>query len=140
MATPDWNWQRRAACRGEKVVLFFGPDGERQPERDARERKAAAVCGGCLATNECLSYAVETRQVGFWGGLNDDQRQSVRRRRQRTVNATAPTVDEKACRDCGETKLATEFPKDKRSKDGLVSYCRTCDAARRQRDTVEAVA
>jgi len=30
---PNWGWQDAAACRGTDVVLFFGPDGERQPER-----------------------------------------------------------------------------------------------------------
>ena len=29
---PNWGWQDEAACRGKEVVLFFGPDGERQPE------------------------------------------------------------------------------------------------------------
>jgi WhiB family redox-sensing transcriptional regulator len=140
MATPDWAWQRDAACRGDDVGLFFGLDGERGDAKAQRERKAKAICSQCPVRNECLSYAVETRQLGFWGGLNDDQRQSERRRRQRRAGATAPTVDDKTCRDCGDTKLATEFHKDKRSKDGLLSSCRTCDVARRQRDTVEAVA
>ena len=31
---PSWGWQDAAACRGEDLVLFFGPDGERQPERE----------------------------------------------------------------------------------------------------------
>jgi len=37
---PNWGWQDAAACRGEDLLLFFGPDGERQPEREIRERKA----------------------------------------------------------------------------------------------------
>ena len=47
MPRPNWGWQDEAACRGEDVVLFFGPDGERQPERDIRERKAKAICASC---------------------------------------------------------------------------------------------
>ena len=43
MPRPNWGWQDDAACRGKEVVLFFGPDGERQPERDIRERKAKVV-------------------------------------------------------------------------------------------------
>lgn len=136
-----WSWQDDAACKGEDLVLFFGPENERQPQKDIRERKAKAICSQCPARNECLDYALSRpEKYGMWGGMNEDERASGRRRLMRQANATAPTVDEKTCRDCGETKLATEFPKDKRSKDGLVSYCRTCDAARRQRDTVEAVA
>ena len=44
---PNWGWQDAAACRGTDVVLFFGPDGERQPEREIRERKAKAMCASC---------------------------------------------------------------------------------------------
>ena len=29
---PNWGWQDAAACKGEDLLLFFGPDGERQPE------------------------------------------------------------------------------------------------------------
>ena len=25
---PNWGWQDAAACRGEDLMLFFGPDGE----------------------------------------------------------------------------------------------------------------
>ena len=46
---PNWGWQDAAACRGEDLMLFFGPDGERQPERDVRERKAKQVCASCHA-------------------------------------------------------------------------------------------
>ncbi|HLI41110.1 MAG TPA: WhiB family transcriptional regulator, partial [Streptosporangiaceae bacterium] len=41
---PNWGWQDAAACRGEDLLLFFGPDGERQPEREIRERKAKEIC------------------------------------------------------------------------------------------------
>ncbi len=43
---------------GEDLVLFFGPDGERQPEREIRERKAKQICMGCPVRTECLDYAV----------------------------------------------------------------------------------
>ena len=39
---PSWAWQDAGLCRGKDIVLFFGPDGERQPEREVRERKAKA--------------------------------------------------------------------------------------------------
>ena len=55
---PSWAWQDAAACRGKDIVLFFGPDGERQPEREVRERKAKTVCAACPVQAECLTYAV----------------------------------------------------------------------------------
>ncbi|MFD1118840.1 WhiB family transcriptional regulator [Sphaerisporangium aureirubrum] len=81
---PSWGWQDDAACRGEDLVLFFGPDGERQPERDIRERKAKAICAQCPVRAECLDYALSRpEKYGTWGGLNEDERASERRRRMR---------------------------------------------------------
>ena len=75
---PNWGWQDAAACRGEDLMLFFGPDGERQPERDIRERKAKQVCASCPVRIECLNYAVaRPEKYGTWGGLNEDERSVV---------------------------------------------------------------
>jgi hypothetical protein len=41
------NWQGRAVCGGARVWLFFGPDGETEPERRIREAKAKAICASC---------------------------------------------------------------------------------------------
>ena len=85
---PSWAWQDGAACRGKEIVLFFGPDGERQPERDIRERKAKLVCASCPVKMECLNYAVSRpEKYGTWGGLNEEERASERRRRMRRANA-----------------------------------------------------
>ena len=85
---PDWRWQDRAACRGEDLMLFFGPDGERQPDREIRERKAKQVCMGCPVRTDCLDYAVtRPERYGTWGGLNEDERASERRRRMRRASA-----------------------------------------------------
>ena len=72
---PNWGWQDAAACKGEDLLLFFGPDGERQPEREIRERKAKGVCAACPVRLECLNYAVSRpEKYGTWGGLNEDER------------------------------------------------------------------
>src|ERR1039457_5823411 len=85
---PNWGWQDAAACRGEDLLLFFGPDGERQPEREIRERKAKGVCAACPVRLECLNYAVSRpEKYGTWGGLNEDERSAERRRRMRRGNA-----------------------------------------------------
>ncbi|MGS2645915.1 WhiB family transcriptional regulator [Streptosporangium sp. G12] len=70
-------------------MLFFGPDGERQPERDLRERKAKAICAQCLVRSECLDYALSRpEKYGTYGGLNEDERASERRRRMRRAAAS----------------------------------------------------
>ena len=87
-ARTNWAWQDAAACRGKEILLFFGPDGERQPERDVRERKAKAVCASCPVRAECLAYAISRpEKYGVWGGLNEEERASERRRRMRRANA-----------------------------------------------------
>src|ERR1700689_3533768 len=87
---PNWGWQDAAACRGEDLLLFFGPDGERQPEREIRERKAKGVCAACPVRLQCLNYAVSRpEKYGTWGGLNEDERSAERRRRMRRANANA---------------------------------------------------
>jgi WhiB family redox-sensing transcriptional regulator len=84
---PSWGWQENAACRGEDMVLFFGVDGERQPEREEREKRAKAVCMRCPVRAECLDYAVSRPEAsGTWGGLDPDERHAERRRRLRRAN------------------------------------------------------
>src|SRR5690606_3180751 len=44
-----------------------------------------------------------------------------------------PPMLSKRCHDCGEVKPATEFWKNKASKDGLAYYCRRCFGLRNSR-------
>lgn len=93
-----WKWAQEAACRGEDLELFFGPDGERQPEREVREEKAREVCSGCPVRTQCLNYAVERpEKYGTWGGMNEDGRHSERRRRFRrgALTHVAPVPKDK---------------------------------------------
>ena len=79
-------WADRAACRGEDLVLFFGPDGERKLEKEAREKVAKKICAVCPVRVDCLSYAMDRdrpEKSGMWGGLNEEERASLRRRNMR---------------------------------------------------------
>jgi WhiB family transcriptional regulator, redox-sensing transcriptional regulator len=63
------------------MMLFFGPDGERPPEREIRERKAKAICAVCPIRAECLEYALgHPARHGIWGGLNAEELAAERRR------------------------------------------------------------
>ena len=81
----DWaiGWQYLAECRGEDTSWFFAPNYfEKRWEKDAREAKAKAVCARCPVRDECLEYALRTREPhGIWGGLNEMERRAVLRRR-----------------------------------------------------------
>ena len=51
-------WRDRAACRGPETALFFPPSTtERRDDREARERRAKAICKQCEVRRECLDYA-----------------------------------------------------------------------------------
>ena len=82
------SWQDRAACTGMATLLFFGPDDETRPERQARERQAKAACAPCPARAECLDYALRhSVRHGIWGGLSEKERLPGRRRRSRETSA-----------------------------------------------------
>lgn len=84
------SWEERAICRRADLALFFGPDGEHEPERLARESQASAICASCPARTECLEFALaKPAPHGVWGGLGEDERAAVRRRRQRAARRTA---------------------------------------------------
>ncbi|WP_246074461.1 WhiB family transcriptional regulator [Nonomuraea terrae] len=154
MATPNWNWTERAACRGADLLLFFGRPGERIDERQAREARATAICGRCPVQQTCLQGAFERNEgAGVWGGLGEDERRSRRRAWQRRTSyerradtAETEPVTAKWCPACTETKPAGDFPKDRRQSDGLNRYCKPCtneanrEVRARQRQQKEAVA
>ena len=73
-----WDWQLLGACRGEDSALFFHPDGERGPAREARETAAKLVCAQCPVLRKCLDHSLATREpYGVWGGLTENERAEV---------------------------------------------------------------
>jgi WhiB family transcriptional regulator, redox-sensing transcriptional regulator len=75
------NWRDKAACRGMETDLFF-PVGTTGCAVD-QTGKAKAVCAACPVRTHCLTYAIETGQEGIWGGLAEDERRALRRKRGR---------------------------------------------------------
>jgi WhiB family redox-sensing transcriptional regulator len=87
MVTSEWDmgWQYRAACRGEDAEMFFAPNYfERKEEKEVREAQAKNICARCPVRDECLEYALRNREPhGIWGGLNESERKSLIRSRER---------------------------------------------------------
>jgi WhiB family redox-sensing transcriptional regulator len=87
VARPIWDedidWQTRAACRGYDANLFFAPSQqESKEEREIRESQAKSVCARCPVREECLDFALATREPhGIWGGLNEIERRRKLERR-----------------------------------------------------------
>jgi WhiB family transcriptional regulator, redox-sensing transcriptional regulator len=68
------DWWPKAACQSADPELFF-PVSTAGPSLDDVSR-AKAVCARCEVQQECLAYALATRQVhGMWGGTSPDERQ-----------------------------------------------------------------
>jgi WhiB family redox-sensing transcriptional regulator len=146
----SWGWMESAACRGEDLVLFFGPEGERQPERDIRESRAKAVCAGCPVRADCLSFAMSRpEKSGLWGGLGEEERHSERRRVMRRGDTSGwdayqephevhaaknpIVVTEQRCTNCRKVKAAGEFNARPEKASGLASWCRDCQCADKKR-------
>ena len=79
------DWRFEAACLSHDPELFF-PIGDSGPAVDQVEA-AKAVCRTCPVIKECLEWALDTGQdAGVWGGMSEQERLALRRRRSR-VNA-----------------------------------------------------
>ncbi|HUO46599.1 MAG TPA: WhiB family transcriptional regulator [Acidimicrobiia bacterium] len=68
-------WRDAAACRDMTEVDFFP-----SPEDAVGISKARDVCSTCPVADQCLEYALETRQTdGIWGGHTTKERSKLRR-------------------------------------------------------------
>lgn len=77
------DWRDRSACRDEDPDLFF-PVGKTGPQVLRQIEEAMAVCRRCDVREECLAWAITSGQEhGVWGGTNEDERRSIRRRASR---------------------------------------------------------
>lgn len=71
-----WSW---GACNGLPLDLFFPQQGE-----DVTGAKR--VCAGCVVRQQCLEYALANgERWGIWGGLSENERRAIRRRRKRAA-------------------------------------------------------
>jgi WhiB family redox-sensing transcriptional regulator len=80
LGAADFDWRDEALCRDTDPSLFFpvGTTGLAVMQID----KAKGVCAECTASAACLDFALETNQdSGIWGGLTEEERRVIRRRR-----------------------------------------------------------
>lgn len=80
------DWRDRAACLTEDPDLFF-PVGKSAEALEQAER-AKSICRRCPVIDPCLQFAFDTNQdAGVWGGMSEDERRSLKRRRARARRA-----------------------------------------------------
>jgi WhiB family redox-sensing transcriptional regulator len=65
------NWRDEALCATTAPDAFF-------PEGNESAAMAKAICAQCPVKQQCLDYAVETRENdGVWGGLTPAERRKL---------------------------------------------------------------
>jgi len=74
----SYEWQKDGACVGQGSELFFHPWHDTPSSRAAREKKAKAICAGCVVKTRCLEWSLEVREpYGVWGGVGEDERRRM---------------------------------------------------------------
>ncbi|PXA75043.1 WhiB family transcriptional regulator [Auritidibacter sp. NML120779] len=81
------DWRSKAACLDKDPELFF-PVGNTGPALLQIE-EAKAICNQCPVTEQCLQWAISTGQdYGVWGGMSEDERRALKRRKARARRAS----------------------------------------------------
>lgn len=65
-------WMERGACVGEDPRLF---------DADSDHVEAAKICQACPVQTECLKYALDNLEDGYWAGTTRTDREDIRYRR-----------------------------------------------------------
>jgi WhiB family redox-sensing transcriptional regulator len=77
-------WTAQALCFGADPEDFFPPG-------DAPATEAQDICAACPVRGQCLAYAVTAGEpFGIWGGLDPQQRHTLRKRLERRGPSSPP--------------------------------------------------
>lgn len=61
-----------AACKGNQEPFF-------DEVRMTIVREARKICAGCSVKAECLSHAIQNKEVGVWAGTTTNERARIAR-------------------------------------------------------------
>jgi WhiB family redox-sensing transcriptional regulator len=76
-------WSIHALCATSDPDIFFPPGDD--PATEARQ-----ICADCPVQGQCLAYAVAADEpFGIWGGLDTQERRTLRRRLQHRETAAS---------------------------------------------------
>lgn len=83
---PARKWAADALCAGADPEMFFPPG-------DKPGMQARRICASCPVRENCLAYAIIVDEpFGIWGGLDHDERQTLRRQLQRRGELPPPAT------------------------------------------------
>jgi WhiB family redox-sensing transcriptional regulator len=80
-------WHRRGLCAGMDPNAFF-------PSHSDPGTQARQVCAACPVREDCLDYAMAADEFGIWGGLDQEERRNLKRRRHRRQAAAKARNDQ----------------------------------------------
>ena len=73
-------WRKRSACHGAMPQRLYPEDWDVWDE-EAIEEVKELFCNQCPVRQDCLDFAIGTREIeGMWGGLTHSERKSYIRR------------------------------------------------------------
>lgn len=76
------DWRFSGKCRDEDPELFFPAGASAQAAEQTAQAKQ--VCARCPVIDQCLRWAMDTRQdIGVLGGLSENERRKMHRRKSR---------------------------------------------------------
>lgn len=122
-AMPGADWWKQGRCVGRAALFDTQPGHGR---KTAAEKAAIALCVACPVIKQCTARVLGLPEAedfgGIVAGLTEKERTKLRRKH-------GPP---KECPRCHETKRRTAFSPNARNLDGLHTYCKPCEAARRR--------
>lgn len=81
---PEFIFNGTAACSEVDPELFFPQETEfwdgKITARYKNITEAKKICSECPLKLPCLTYAIENREQGIWGGTTEDNRSALRRK------------------------------------------------------------
>ena len=78
----EWEWQEEGSCREHDPEIFFLDYNLRGKAKRQKEQTAISICEGCPVKMQCLDHALNTPEIyGVWGGMTEEQRHVIMRKR-----------------------------------------------------------
>ena len=114
----------RSICKpcAAKVISDYNKKLKESNGFQTPETKKCATCG---ETKGAAAFNKGTGITGLYSACKPCQRQENRERRAR-LSAVEVSITEKKCCKCKETKVISEFSKNRVSRDGLLPHCQEC--------------
>lgn len=91
----EYDWRADARCGARMDDLMFPSAELGTAARLEQVARAKAECAVCPVRAKCLEWALESGQEwGVWGGLDEDERAALSRRRRNPGPGASPVIEQ----------------------------------------------